>query len=310
MKNNIELKNYNKSGIYKIENIENGFVYIGSAYNFYNRYRVHKSRLSRGKHDNYHLQKSYNKYGVEKFEFSIVEIVDNIDNIYDIEKFYINKFFGTKCYNINTETQPHINLISWNDSREKEFSLISPDGELRFFKGYVRAGKELGILPSGIRQVVIGKIKSYKGWRTIDNKDYDYKNYRKIKNKGAKLHDIKLLSPSGEIIGPIFNIEEFARLNNIHPSIIFNIIAKRTRYSNGWSLYEGSIKKPIEKNAKLYDICLISPSGEVFDGIENLAKFCRENNVQIASIRKLIKGTIKRKSYKGWKLKENHHVKN
>lgn len=64
------------------------------------------------------------------------------------------------------------------------------------------------------------------------------------------------------------------------------------------------MNKPIEKNAKEYDITLISPEGEIFSSIKNLTKFCKERNLPVSCIRNLINGKIKRGNYKGWKIKK------
>lgn len=42
--------------------------------------------------------------------------------------------------------------------------------------------------------------------------------------------------------------------------------------------------------------------GEEFFNIKNLTKFCRERNISVSSIRDLINGNIKKKSYKGCRL--------
>ena len=69
--------NLKKCGVYMIRNIINGKVYIGSTRDtFKNRWRTHKRLLKCNKHCNKHLQSSYNKYGVDKFEYQIVEITD------------------------------------------------------------------------------------------------------------------------------------------------------------------------------------------------------------------------------------------
>jgi K+-sensing histidine kinase KdpD len=98
-------------------------------------------------------------------------------------------------------------------------------------------------------------------------------------------------------------MKKFAKEHNLNPSIFFNIIVGKTRYSNGWSLFTGDYIKPLEKNAKEYNVTLISPDGEEFSNIRNLTKFCKEKKISISSIRELINGKIKKKSYKGWKLK-------
>lgn len=46
--------------IYKITNIITGQIYIGSTYHFKKRRREHFGDLSRGKHGNPKLQRSYN----------------------------------------------------------------------------------------------------------------------------------------------------------------------------------------------------------------------------------------------------------
>lgn len=62
-----------KSGIYVIQNVVNGKVYVGSAANMYQRYHNHKSQLSKGVHHNPHLSASWMKYGPEAFRFWVAE---------------------------------------------------------------------------------------------------------------------------------------------------------------------------------------------------------------------------------------------
>ena len=60
------------SGIYIIKNTLNGNFYVGSACNFRKRWNQHKSALLKNKHDNQHLQKAVNKYGIAAFSFEII----------------------------------------------------------------------------------------------------------------------------------------------------------------------------------------------------------------------------------------------
>jgi group I intron endonuclease len=48
-------------------------VYIGQSKSCTTRWRGHKSELKGGYHGNSYLQASYNKYGLEAFEYSILE---------------------------------------------------------------------------------------------------------------------------------------------------------------------------------------------------------------------------------------------
>lgn len=91
------------SGIYYIKNKINNKIYIGSSKNIYNRKAQHYSELRGNYHENIFLQRSWNKYGEENFEFGILEEVKNINELYAREQFYIDKYYdnGNMCYNIN-----------------------------------------------------------------------------------------------------------------------------------------------------------------------------------------------------------------
>ena len=57
--------------IYKIENKINHKIYIGLTNNTIRRRCRHFGDLRRGTHDNHFLQKEYNIYGFENFDFTI-----------------------------------------------------------------------------------------------------------------------------------------------------------------------------------------------------------------------------------------------
>lgn len=69
-------------GIYKIENKINKKVYIGQSVDIHKRWNAHRSELTRGVHYNDYLQRSWNKYGSDNFEFSVIEECkeDELDN--------------------------------------------------------------------------------------------------------------------------------------------------------------------------------------------------------------------------------------
>lgn len=77
------------SGIYKIENVANGKVYIGSSNNIERRWQKHKALLRHNKHQNRHLQNAWNKYGEDRFIFSIVELCP-VDSLLNKEQYFID----------------------------------------------------------------------------------------------------------------------------------------------------------------------------------------------------------------------------
>jgi len=89
-----------KSGIYQIKNLVNGHIYVGSAVDFRKRWSVHKCYLNKNKHHSPHLQNAWNLYGSEKFEFTELEVVSDVDILLEREQFYIDTL------------QPEYNVLS------------------------------------------------------------------------------------------------------------------------------------------------------------------------------------------------------
>jgi group I intron endonuclease len=77
------------SGVYKITNKINGHCYIGSAVNIKNRWKGHRSDLSKNKHHSNHLQNAWNKYGADAFEFSVIEYCP-VSSLIARENYYLN----------------------------------------------------------------------------------------------------------------------------------------------------------------------------------------------------------------------------
>jgi group I intron endonuclease len=64
-------------GIYAIIHLLSGKRYIGSTKNTKVRWRRHQNSLRRGDHHCSHLQRSWNKYGADQFEFNLIESVED-----------------------------------------------------------------------------------------------------------------------------------------------------------------------------------------------------------------------------------------
>lgn len=93
---------YKLFGIYRITNAKNGKSFIGkTGMNFGDRWDCHRAQLNGGYHDNPHLQRAWNKYGQDSFEFCIVEVVDDVSLLNGLERKYIAQYRETgECYNI------------------------------------------------------------------------------------------------------------------------------------------------------------------------------------------------------------------
>ena len=86
---------------YKINNIENGSFYIGITTDYIKREKQHFDMLRRNAHPNYKLQADYNKYGKEKFIFSVIDSYEgNEQDAYQKEYDLIQFTNATQFYNI------------------------------------------------------------------------------------------------------------------------------------------------------------------------------------------------------------------
>lgn len=113
------------SGIYKITNTLNNKMYIGSAKDFDVRFSRHIRDLKNNAHHNIHLQRSYNKYGFDVFEFEIIERIPyEKDIIIERENYYI-KEFNSKTEGYNIADASFGDILSSHPNREDIVSRIS-----------------------------------------------------------------------------------------------------------------------------------------------------------------------------------------
>lgn len=102
-------------GIYKIENIINNKIYIGSSIEFSVRLMKHKYMLRSNTHYNEYLQNSYNKYGENAFSFELIEECDEI-NLINRENHYIKKYQSNDLnYGYNLATVNEFRRNNYND---------------------------------------------------------------------------------------------------------------------------------------------------------------------------------------------------
>lgn len=185
-----ELEEIIKTGIYKIENKLNNKFYIGSAAQtkkenpsergFYVRWRKHICELNTQKHDNSYLQRAWNKYGPENFEFSIIHFCPAEECI-EFEDIFLallsphynlckraSSVYGRKC---SEETKQKIREAQLGQKRPhvsakkaKPFYLVSPEGKEITGKNLVEFCKANDLSRAHIHGVTKGKVFHSKGW--------------------------------------------------------------------------------------------------------------------------------------------------
>ena len=166
-----------KSGIYQIKNLVNDDVYIGSAMDFYQRKKKHFNSLKNKNHHSRYLQNAVNKYGIENFEFGILEYCT--ESLLEREQYFVNKL--NPVYNITRDiinnTPSEESKKKMSISRLKLFQkglkpngskpIIQTDLKGNFIKEYSsirQASIELNMDRSGIQRVLYGKYKQMNGY--------------------------------------------------------------------------------------------------------------------------------------------------
>lgn len=128
-----------ESGIYKIINLINNRIYIGSAVNLRYRNIHHYHFLSLNKHHSITLQRAWNKYKEQNFKFEILELVKDKSQLISREQYYIDllkpeynilKIAGSRLGSKHSkETRKHLSkvklekfssgqLSAWNKGRD------------------------------------------------------------------------------------------------------------------------------------------------------------------------------------------------
>lgn len=102
-----------ESGIYCIKNMLNNKVYIGQALSLKRRIYEHKYFLELGKDKSTALQRAVNKYGLENFDFSILEYCEPSE-LNDKEIYYIQEYNSTnRNYGYNIASGGNSGLIGY-----------------------------------------------------------------------------------------------------------------------------------------------------------------------------------------------------
>jgi group I intron endonuclease len=89
---------------------ENHKKYIGQSIDIYHRWKDHKRELNGNRHHNEYLQRAWNKYKEENFEFIVLEDCE-VDELSEREKYYIKLYKDMDlAYNIHDGGDEGYNL--------------------------------------------------------------------------------------------------------------------------------------------------------------------------------------------------------
>lgn len=250
-------------GIYKITNLINGKMYIGQAQDIYKRWYAHKYSAFKKDNKRYNviLYRAIRKYGLENFEFEILEECC-VEELNEKEIYYINKYNtciynknswgynmtiggdGTRGYKLSKE---QLKLMS-DRMKGKMIKGKNPKAkkvicENKIFDSILECAEYYNYSNSKLASYVSGRVPMPKEWynrglRTLDKTMDDYKIRKVYKGKNSSL--------SCPIICEnkiFYTLEEISDYYNISQTTIWGWLNGNTSIPKEWE----------EKNLKYLD---------------------------------------------------------
>ena len=231
-----------KPGIYKITNKINNKIYIGSSYSISKRISEHKYQLRRNSHPNIYLQSSWNKYGEDNFEFSIVTYFEeyNKDILQNEEQTWIDYY---DC--ANRENGYNLCPIAYTKAgykMDEESRKNISNGLRKRFKDNPDAKNHI----SKLNKKLIEKYGTKVCIRTNKLSEQDVISIANMNKTEVNIQELaELYNVSISCIKDIFSGRRWSSITNIHYENIRKKL-KREDILNIVDLYENNKLNPIQ----------------------------------------------------------------
>ena len=117
--------------------------------------------------------------------------------------------------------------ITWPDA-------VDPDGQVWHIHNLNAFCEEHGLDVSMMRKAVLGKVRSYRGWRKLDGDPIPF-NTTLLNTHGKQY---RVTDPNGMVYEPIYNLTAFARDHGLDASALYKVVNGRIRFYRGWNVIE------------------------------------------------------------------------
>ena len=271
-------------GIYCINNLVNGKKYIGQSVDIKKRWYEHRRTLKLNQHENIFLQRAWNKYGEDNFQFNILTTC-GFERLNELEIYFVELFHtSNRNYGYNM-TNGGDGCIGYKHT-EKTKRYIS---EIQKGKKYSEEHKVL------LKEIWKNKIES--GYQPVTS---HLMEYNKNMEKRINCYDAK----NGKFICVFQSIHEASRNLNIEATNICKVLlGKHRRCKNYYFTYVDKKLQPDEVILKSgrNPICEIDENGNVVRLYPDATVCGKELGLDRSSIVAVCRG--RQKSVKGHKFR-------
>lgn len=130
------------------------------------------------------------------------------------------------------EWREHIKKLT--DSQKKEFTMISPEGQIVTSRGIAEFARTYGLIAANVAKVLSKKRHHHRGWRLYEPNGeiipFD------TTHPSAKTYD-GFVSPDGTVYRDIVNLTQFARDHNLTPPALYHVHSGKHIHHKGWKKY-------------------------------------------------------------------------
>ncbi len=176
-------------GVYALEHLPTGSIYIGSTTSFRQRQYQHRSKLNTGNHHRGELQQLWDQDGDTAFRFTILDVIMNADDLLDAEREWIKYYMdqGVSVHNVvwgngsspevvERRAAGHRGLTPAPDLVQRRANgiartwhgFVAPDGTVyRNIHNLAAFCREHGLTLSHMIKVYRGRRNQHHGWTII-----------------------------------------------------------------------------------------------------------------------------------------------
>ena len=194
-------------GIYEIRNTINDKIYIGSSKSITRRFWSHKRELRNGIHDNIKLQRAWDKYGADSFQFNKI-IICKKEDLMMYEQLCIDGYdVVSKGYNIAPTAGSALGCIMSDEAKQK--ISIGNTGKIRskeFIQLMSDARKGIPMSDEVVKNMSIAQQKRWDEMPPEKREDVASKNRGRVHTEEArKIIEMVKSVKAEESLGFIFS---------------------------------------------------------------------------------------------------------